>query len=265
MSDLDDLEQFAAAVTMRPNHPDRRGSRSSTMIPPHGLIHREEASHPKRPVAKPEERPSALVEVQSSYPDDKADFTEVTSYTELIGVIRAQIGVMGVKYADFDALVWFAPGLSGKVFGPAQVKRLGPEKLFDALRCAGLRLRVEIDPEQLAKMEAMIEKKLIEPRQAHQARPNNRSHLSNKIIDEVLTYLANRKGGLTVLNGAVKQARSNLARRAAKAFWEKKRERARDFSTYPENVSRIGSAPALRPPEVRGAAPHPCSAEASAA
>jgi len=167
----------------------------------------------------------------------------VTSYTELIGVIRAQIGVMGVKYADFDALAWFAPGLSGKVFGPAQVKRLGPEKLFDALRCAGLRLRVEIDPEQLAKMEAVIEKKLIEPRQAHQARPNNRSHLSNKIIDEVLGYLANRKGGLTVLNDAVKQARSNLARRAAKAFWEKKR--ASEFSTYPENVSRIGSTPSL--------------------
>jgi hypothetical protein len=28
----------------------------------------------------------------------------VTTYTELIGVIRAQIGAMGVKYADFDSL-----------------------------------------------------------------------------------------------------------------------------------------------------------------
>jgi hypothetical protein len=64
----------------------------------------------------------------------------------------------------------------------------------------------------------------------------NHSRLSNATIDEVLTHLANRKGGLTVLNGAVKQARSNLARRASKAFWEK---RKRDFSAYPENVSRI--------------------------
>ncbi len=181
----------------------------------------------------------------------------VTTYTELIGVIRAQIGAMGVKYADFDSLAWFAPGLSGKVFGAAQIKRLGPAKLFDAIRCAGLRLRVEIDPEQLAKMEAMIEKKLIEPRQANQARPGNHSRLSNATIDEVLTHLANRRGGLTVLNGAVKQARSNLARRASLAFWEKKRKR--DFSAYPEIVSRIGSAPAAPP------AANACSAEAEAA
>jgi hypothetical protein len=42
----------------------------------------------------------------------------------------------------------------------------------------------------------------------------NRSHLSNSMIDEVLSYLANnKKGGLARLNKAVKQARSNHARR----------------------------------------------------
>jgi len=130
------------------------------------------------------------------------------------------------------------------------------------VRGVGLRIRFEEDPEQTARMLERVAQKY-EPRQAQQARPNNRSHLSNKMIDEVLSYLANRKGGLTVLNDAVKQARSNRARRAAKAFWEKKRER--DSSTYPENVLRISNAPAPRPPEVRGAAPHPCSAEANAA
>jgi hypothetical protein len=116
---------------------------------------------------------------------------EVTSYTELIGAIRTQIGVMGVKYADFDALAWFAPGLSGKVFGPAQVKRLGPEKLFDALRASGLRLRVEVDPEQLAKMQAVIEKQLIEPRQANQARPNNyASPVSSKLMGRVFKHFS---------------------------------------------------------------------------
>src|SRR5207249_4841980 len=134
---------------------------------------------------------------------------------------------------DFDTLARWAHGLSGKVFGPSQIKRLGPEKLFDALRCAGLRLRVEEDPEQIAKMKAWIEKKMIQPRQANQARMGNHSHLSNERINEVLGYLANNKGGLTRLNDAVKQARSNTARRASKAFWEKKRECGiRDFSAY---------------------------------
>jgi hypothetical protein len=60
-----------------------------------------------------------------------------------------------------------------------------------------------------------------QPRQANQARMGNHSRPSNKMIDDVLSHLANKKGGLTVLNDAVKEARSNWARHAAKALWEK--------------------------------------------
>jgi hypothetical protein len=62
------------------------------------------------------------------------------------------------------------------------------------------------------------------PRQANQARMNNHSHPSKKLIDGVLSYLANNKqGGLARLNDAVKEARSNWARHAGKASWERKR------------------------------------------
>jgi hypothetical protein len=98
------------------------------------------------------------------------------------------------------------------VLGRAQVKRLGIEKFFDAVRGVGLRIRFEEDPEQTEKMLARIAENY-QPRQANQARPGNRSHLCNSMIDEVLGYLANRKGGLARLNKAVKQARSNHARR----------------------------------------------------
>lgn len=149
---------------------------------------------------------------------------EVTSYTELIGAIRAQIGVMGVKYADFDALAWFAPGLSGKVFGPAQVKRLGPEKLFDALRASGLRLRVEIDPEQLAKMQAMIEKQLIEPRQANQARMNNSaSPVSPQLLSRCFKHLS-RIGGKKRWGKSSKKERSQHMRMMAMAGVRKRRK-----------------------------------------
>jgi hypothetical protein len=187
-----------------------------------------------------------------------------TSYTELIAGIQARLSELGIRQVDFDKLAGFADGLTGKVFGPSQVKRLGPEKLFDAIRAAGLRLRLEADPEQLERMRKQIAENC-QPRQAKQGRMGNHSRPSNKMIDDVLNYLANKKGGLTVLNDAVKEARSNWARHAAKALWEKRRACGTgDFAAYLENVSRL-SAPALRPPEERGSAPSPCGAEANAA
>jgi hypothetical protein len=187
----------------------------------------------------------------------------VTTYTELIGVIRTQIGELGVRYLDFDKLAGWAEGLSGKIFGPSEVKRLGPEKLFDAIRASGMRIRLEHDPEQTRKMQARIAENF-NPRQAKQARPGNRSHLSNKIIDEVLSYLANKTGGLTILNAAVKEARSNCARRAAKALWEKRRACGTgDYAIH--LVSRLSAPASLTPEDHRSSAPNPCSADANAA
>ena len=125
---------------------------------------------------------------------------------------------------------------------------LSPEKLFDALRAAGLRLRVEIDPEQDARMRQRIAENFL-PRQSHQARMGNRSHLSGKLIEEVLSHLANKRGGITRLNAAVKQAYSNRALRAAAT---RKLKRCAGDLAVPENVSRIS-------------APNSCGAEANAA
>ena len=49
----------------------------------------------------------------------------VTSYSEAIGHIRDRIGtVLKISYQDFDNLCSWADGLTGKCFGPSQVKRL---------------------------------------------------------------------------------------------------------------------------------------------
>ena len=156
----------------------------------------------------------------------------------MIERLKDRVGQLEVRYLDFDKLAGFAEGLTGKTFGAAQVKRLGVDKLFDALRAAGLRLRIEEDPEQTAKMKARIEQNFL-PRQGTQARPGNRSHLSGKLIDEVLSCLANKKGGLTVLNAAVRQAYSNRAQRAAAT---RKVKRDTGDLAAPENVSRMSSA-----------------------
>jgi hypothetical protein len=177
----------------------------------------------------------------------------VTCYTELIAGIKLRIVELGVRYQDFDSLAGFAEGLTGKAFGPGQVKRLGPEKLFDAIRAAGLKLRLEEDPEQLEKMQKRIAENC-QPRQAHQARPHNQTNIDQRTVERVLIYLTTKKGGLTRLHKAVKEARSNWARHAAKALWERKRGTG-DFAARAGYVSRIGSAPAPRPPEESASAP----------
>jgi hypothetical protein len=186
----------------------------------------------------------------------------VTSYTEMVQSLRERIWRLGVRYLDFDHLAGFPEGLTGKVFGPSQVKRLGPEKLFDALRAAGLRIRLEEDPEQTRAMQTRIAENFM-PRQAHQARPNNHAHPSNKMVDTVLNYLANKKGGIAQLNAALKMARSNCSR---EGWITRRKGGVVDFTGYLENISRLANAPAL--PELEGQespSQNPCSAEATAA
>jgi hypothetical protein len=241
IGDLEDFERQAVRVNGRTGF--------GWSIPPH--IERVRRVVEKTVAAKESAKPAALIPA-----DDERDTSTigtpsgsqemliiselVTSYTELIGVIRTRVGQLGVRYLDFDKLAGWAEGLSGKIFGPSEVKRLGPEKLFDALRASGMRIRLEHDPEQTQKMQARIAENF-NPRQANQVRMGNRSHLSNALIDEVLNYLANRKGGLTRLNQAVKDARSNCARHAAKALWKKSGGAAQAISPHILETSR-GSA-----------------------
>jgi hypothetical protein len=213
-SDIADLEQIAEQTSIRGNA-RKRGGRGW-----HGgifgwsaspNIERSSVAREKVFVAKesPEpEEPTPVIHIFTG--------ANVTSYTELIGGIRQKLAALGIRYLDFDVLAGFAPGLSGKVFGPSQAKRLGPEKLFDALRAAGLRIRIEEDPEQTAKMAQRISERF-NPRQANQARMENGNHFrpSEQLIRRVLKHLANNnRGGLPRLNGAVKEARSNWARHA---------------------------------------------------
>jgi hypothetical protein len=167
-----------------------------------------ERERPERPETKPPQTkpiPPALEPIAAAAP--------VTSYNEAIEVIRARVGDrLKISYANFDALCTFPAGLTGKVFGPSQIKRFGLEKFFDAIRGAGLRIRFEEDPEQTAMILDRI-KNNFAPRQANQARPCNTSHPSAKMIDNILDYLTRKKGGLGRLNSAVREARSAIALR----------------------------------------------------
>lgn len=149
--------------------------------------------------------------------------TQVTTYTELIRGIQVQVHAMQLRQEDFEVLAGFPVGLAGKVFGPLQVKRLGPEKLFDALRTAGLRLRLEIDPEQLAHMMKEMKKRLIEPRQANQARAQATSPASSAVLSRVFRPLS-KLGGKARWHKTTKQERAEHARNMGIASGKKRRK-----------------------------------------
>ncbi|MBR1086457.1 hypothetical protein JQ621_03110 [Bradyrhizobium manausense] len=165
----------------------------------------------------------------------------IKSYSELIAGINAQREALGVRMQDFDQLAGFADGLSGKVFGPAMVKRLGSEKLFDALRAAGLAIRLVEDPEQIERMKRRIDETCI-PRQAMQARPNNHANIDSKTIERVLSYLTQPKhGGILRLKRAIAEYRSNAARLGAITTNRKRRcERPSLPATPIMRISKYG-------------------------
>jgi hypothetical protein len=157
----------------------------------------------------------------------------VTCYREALPPIRDSVGaVLKIAYADFDQLAGWSDGMAGKIFGASQVRRLGIQKFFDALRAAGLRIRYEEDPEQTAKMLELVAKKDYEPRNDRQARMNNRSNLSNKLVDEVLNHLAEQRHGQAVLIGALKKARSNRSRRSAQTAAQKRKQQQADGAKH---------------------------------
>jgi hypothetical protein len=140
--------------------------------------------------------------------------------------IQARVGVLGLKLTDFDDLAGFPAGLSGKVFGMLQVKRLGPEKVFDAIRAAGLRIRIEIDPEQEAKMKQRISENY-NPRQANQARNNNHaSAVSTQVLSRAFGHIL-RKARKERWAGKSKAERSEHARKIANVRWSRHRKRAK--------------------------------------
>jgi hypothetical protein len=229
-SDIDELEQIALQADIRVNTRSKHGSLGwrGAMFGWSGApnLERAKAAHAPVEVAPKEsvepEEPAPIIHVFAA--------ADVTCYTELIVGIQQRIGELGIRQVDFDKLAGFAEGLTGKAFGPSQVKRLGPEKLFDAIRAAGLRLRLEADPEQLEKMRGQIAEHC-QPRQGNQARMGNHAHPSQKVIDSVVSHLVSRDGGLAILNKAVIEANLQLA--------AKKRKR---------NVARFRSQPLRSPP-----------------
>jgi hypothetical protein len=258
MDALADLEEVAEQAAFSINPGTRQ---SQTKTPGSKWGHAVPANLTNSKVAREKPQPAATPSLPDAAPEahrPEIVFTgvEVTCYSELIGGIQARLGALGIRQVDFDKLASFADGLSGKIFGSGQVRRLGVEKMFDALRAAGLKLRLEPDPQQLQRMQKQIAENCI-PRQEKQARPHNQANLDQRTVDRVLIYLTTKKGGIARLHDAVKDARSNWARHAAKARHAKAKPHFGSIS--------LSAVHALPPPDNRPALDSCAEEEATAA
>lgn len=170
MSDLEGLEQVAAQTSIPFNHRTSNGRGGfAWSIGPN--IERVFVQRPKAEVLPTVPKPITSAPVAS---DAAALDLAITTYSELITAIDARRRAKQVRQLDFDELAGWALGLSGKVFAPIPTKKIGLEKCFDALRAVGLRIRIEVDPEQDRKMNERIAEKFL-PMNVGQARFGNTS------------------------------------------------------------------------------------------
>lgn len=147
-----------------------------------------------------------------------------THYVEAIPLIRARLAHLAIRYEDFDTHCSFPDGLTGKCLGPSMVKRFGVDKFFDALAGAGLRIRLEEDPEQTAKMRQRITENYV-PRQANQSRPNNHaSAISSHVLSRAFGHIL-RKARKNRWANTTKAERSAHARMMAMTRHRKERKK----------------------------------------
>lgn len=175
--------------------------------------------------------------------------TEVTSYTELIrGIDEGRIE-MGVRHLDFEVLCSMTQGHWGKAAGMLQVKRLGIEKIFDALRASGLRMKLEVDPEQRAKMMVRVAKKF-NPMSANQARPRHSSSLpSSAVLTRVLRPIG-KLGGKARWAGKSKAERAAHGKLMVMAREKKRRAKKRAARARAQGAAhRAANQAARQPPE----------------
>lgn len=76
----------------------------------------------------------------------------VTDYGSLHAALRARAEELRISRADLDDLAGLATGHVSKILAPRFSKVLGPTSFGLILQSLGLRLRVEVDPEQSAKL-----------------------------------------------------------------------------------------------------------------
>jgi hypothetical protein len=94
----------------------------------------------------------------------------ITSYDEMIDALRARKAELGLSDAVVDDLTGLPTGYTGKVLGPARVKKMGALSLWLMLEVLAFDMRLDSSVEKAARMQERWEK-----RSEGQANMNNKA------------------------------------------------------------------------------------------
>jgi hypothetical protein len=129
------------------------------------------------------------------------DFPElyIRDHSDLADALRAVQNHLGLSNESLEALAGLTAGHADKMLGPSRTKGIGPRTFALLLGALGIRLKVEIDLEQMARMERRFEKR-------NDAQVRER--LSKAVIERArpyvlaeLGYLGEPNGHINVCNG----------------------------------------------------------------
>jgi hypothetical protein len=164
----------------------------------------------------------------------------ITSYDEMIDALRARKAELGLSDAVVDDLTGLPTGYTGKVLGPARVKKMGALSLWLMLEVLAFDMRLDSSVEKAARMQERWEK-----RSEGQANMNNKAKplsLRNLAKKNRETFReAGRKGGRARARLQTAEQRRSLARKGGRAFAAKMRQRRRELIARQEQKMQLQS------------------------
>lgn len=147
------------------------------------------------------------------------------SYTDLIEALRARMAKFGITTAKLDELAVMPDGYTGKVFGPARVRAMGPLAFDNYLGTLGVDFVLVENQDRTARLINMIEKgtPMLTTGEHASRRPRTLKESLRRF------YVSNnRRAAKLAVAGRMKKIspakRRQIARKAALARWSKRRE-----------------------------------------
>lgn len=147
---------------------------------------------------------------------------EATTYNELIWVLNARREHVGISLKELNEIADLTGGHAEKIFGAAQVKKLGPFSMWVILAALGLKIVVQEDPKQAAKMQTKYV-----PSEKNQARPGNLASPAGRVMLSRVFGQFSRSGGKARMAKMSKTELRDHQRRAAMAGVRKRRKLAK--------------------------------------
>jgi hypothetical protein len=141
----------------------------------------------------------------------------VSHYHELLKAVRDRVAELGITHETLDAVAGLQSGYASKLLSNPPIKRMGAFLQFIVLQSLGMKLLAVEDPEQLARVQSRLVKREV-------ARPLHSGIVQRPIRFELGPDFMRKiqsKGGTNSRKNLPARKRTQLARKAARARWDR--------------------------------------------